>query len=331
MEKEYIDQSNLYTIGLEIGGTNIKVIIINSTYLTNSNLNKINLTNEDYSKIFYFKTSDNPNETIEKIMNKIVEEIKYSNLIQNIGISSFGPLGISKNKENYGYILNTPKIGWSLFDIVGLISKSLNINKNIIKIETDVNSAALLEFKFGNHFNINENSRIQSLAYITIGTGCGIGIIADGRLIHGLLHPEGGHIRVKKHKFDNFDGVCIYHQDCAEGLITNVSIKERKSLKTVDEVEGLDDNDEIWDFFSYYVAQICLNLVYLVSVEKIIIGGGIINRESLLSKIRKYFITLNNNYINMPQLSENIDDYIVRTDFKNNSGILSSLSLALDN
>lgn len=152
--------------------------------------------------------------------------------------------------------------------------------------------------------------------------------MCNGQLIHGLQHPEGGHVRVERHSKDNFKGVCSVHTNCLEGLVTNHAIKERKNLSTVEECKDVSDNDEIWDCIGYYIAQVCLSLLYLVSVEKIIIGGGIINREILLEKIRTDFIQLNNNYIDQPILKkEAIHNYITRTGFENYAGILSAFTL----
>jgi fructokinase len=158
----------------------------------------------------------------------------------------------------------------------------------------------------------------------------GVGIVCDGKVIHGLQHPEGGHIRVSKHENDNFKGICPIHQNCLEGYITNNAIKERKNLNSVELCTEVLDSDEIWDYISYYIAQQCLNLLYLLSIEKIIIGGGVINREILLGKVRENFIKLNNNYIDNPILKEEkIHEYIDRTGFKNYSGIISAFSLSL--
>lgn len=334
-------------IGLEIGGTNIKVNIlkIQDNFLEKEfKITSIDLKNGTISKIFNFKTTDNPISTITPITEAIIANISDVSLIQKIGISSFGPLGISKQNDKYGFILTTPKKGWTNFDLIGTISSQLQIGKELFEIETDVNAAAILEYKYGSHYiyhgnnpinslnKVDKAKKISSLAYITIGTGCGIGIYLNDNLIHGLLHPEGGHMRISKRHNDSFEGVCCYHKDCVEGLITNVSIRERKKLSSVDDVGLLSDDDEIWDIISDYIAQVCLNLVYITSVEKIIIGGGIINRECLLPKIRKYFLQLNNDYIKNDLFTEKgIVDFIVRTEFKNESGILSALSLCLNN
>lgn len=316
-----------YLLAFEIGGTN--------TVVSFSNRNNLNSIIDDFKNkevfeklVLKFKTGNEPEKLFKEIHDKLNNHIDFKNSkISKIGISCFGPLGLNKNKSDYGFILNTPKLGWIKVNVIELIEKNFSISKQDIVIETDVNAAALLEIKSA----ISMKSNISNLAYITIGTGCGIGLVVDKNLVHGMLHPEGGHIRVNRHKNDNFKGVCIYHSDCAEGLITNVSIKERFNLKEVDDVVNIKDDDEIWEILGYYIAQVCINLTYLVSVEKIIIGGGIINRKGLIEKVRNHLFNLNNNYIDVQQLSkEGLENYVVRSEFLNNCGILSAFSLIID-
>ncbi len=164
--------------------------------------------------------------------------------------------------------------------------------------------------------------------YITIGTGVGAGIVSNGRVLEGILNPNVGHITVTRHPKDTFPGNCPIHKDCLEGLISNNAIRERKNLENVDKCSEVSDDDEIWDFISYYLGQLCLSLLYILSTEKIIIGGGVINRESLLKKTRDSFISINNNYVDHPNLrKEYIENFITRTNFKNYSGIISAFNL----
>lgn len=120
------------------------------------------------------------------------------------------------------------------------------------------------------------NKSVNSIAYITIGTGLGIGIICEGKLVHGLLHPEGGHIRVNRHKDDEYKGCCRIHGDCLEGMVTNHALKERKGFSSADHCSDIEGDDVVWDIIAYYIAQGCLSLLYLLSIEKIVIGINIL-------------------------------------------------------
>ena len=310
-----------YLLSLELGGTSIKALLISKNEYLSTSIHDI--FKLETIKEFSVHTTNNPHQTIKDLTDQILNFISFINgKVIKVGIGSFGPLGLNIKKDYYGFITTPPKEGWQMLDLLSTLSKYLNISKEHFTLETDVNAAVMLEYKYGNHNK-------DSIAYITIGTGCGIGIISEGNIIHGLQHTEGGHIFIKKDILDkDFNGVCKYHSDCAEGLISNIAIKQRMQLSSVDEIIQLSDTDTIWDLEAYYISQICLNLLYLVSIEKIIIGGGIINREILLPKIQKQLQSLNSNYIDHPQLSdENIKSFIIRTEFKNNTGLLAGLSI----
>jgi len=125
----------------------------------------------------------------------------------------------------------------------------------------------------------------ESLCYITVGTGIGIGLVINGKCVHGMMHPEGGHARVPLLESDKFEGVCPFHKNCLEGLCTNVAIQKRLGLASVEDVAKLGDDHEIWNTLAYYLGTFCANLYLAVSVERIIIGGGVMNRTILFAKI----------------------------------------------
>jgi fructokinase len=145
-----------------------------------------------------------------------------------------------------------------------------------VAFDTDVNIVAAFEYYHGDH-NVHE-----SLAYVTIGTGIGVGLVINGKMVHGLVHPEGGHIRVPLLKEDeDYEGVCIFHKNCLEGLCTNVSIAKRLN-KTIDDLKDVEDNNSVWDKIGYYIGLCCANLSLTLSVEKIVLGGGVMERKVLL-------------------------------------------------
>lgn len=313
---------NDYVLSLEFGGTSIKAYLLQ----IESDISNVVISSKlvEDSKIMSFKTTSEPQKCVDEICNSILEEIKGGRIVK-VGVGCFGPISINKKDSTYGKLLNTPKENWAFFDVLSALSNGLKVAKDDFRIETDVNAAVLLEYFLGNH-------KVDNIAYITIGTGVGIGLISEGKIIHGLVHTEGGHINVKRHDKDTLEGVCKFHKDCAEGLTTNIALKERKGFKDVFEIESLPDEDTIWDLEAYYIAQICMNLLYLVSIEKIVIGGGIINREILLPKIRDHIISMNNGYYQHDKLTkEKIHLFVQRTEFKNHTGILGGLNLALNN
>lgn len=164
----------------------------------------------------------------------------------------------------------------------------------------------------------NDPNIKESLCYVTVGTGIGIGLIVNGKCVHGMMHPEGGHVRVplnplEKTHYNNFAGVCPFHGNCIEGLCTNVAIKERLGLQDVHDAIKLEDDNPIWDLIGGYLGQFCANLYLTVSVERIVIGGGICGRPIVMEKIRKYFVESLNNYVQLKQISaEQMSSFIAR-------------------
>jgi len=158
----------------------------------------------------------------------------------------------------------------------------------------------------------------ESLCFVTVGTGIGIGLIINGKCVHGMMHPEGGHVRVpisplENTVYNNFMGICSFHGNCLEGLCTNVAIKERLGLADVHAIKDLPDDNPVWELLGYYLGDFCANLYLTVSVERIIIGGGVCERAVLMQKIRERFIVSLANYVVMPQISaENVSSFIVR-------------------
>jgi len=253
-----------------------------------------------------------PTTTPEETLNKVIEFYK-DNKVEKIGIGCFGPIDINKNSNCYGSILDTPKVGWSRFNIVEYLQKSLNIS---IVITTDVNAAALAEVKVGNSRDLN------NILYLTVGTGIGVGVIIDNKFINGVNHPEMGHIALRKHPKDNFKGNCCFHDDCFEGLASGPAIEKRYNLKG----ENLHNNDEVWDIIGYYIGQAIAIYTFIFSPKRIIIGGGVAHQQSLLPIIKKYFKMFNNNYINNRYI-QNIDSYIQFTSLNDRAGLIGSILL----
>lgn len=233
--------------------------------------------------------------------------------ISAMGIGSFGPIGINESKDNYGYILATPKPGWSEFDFLGQMKAKYDIP---FVWTTDVNAAAYGELKKGAAQGKN------SCIYLTVGTGIGGGVVIDGKIFSGINHPEMGHIHVKRHPDDDYEGKCPYHKDCLEGLAAGPSLEARTGIKGQD----LPEDHPIWEIQAYYIAQALMSYVLTLAPERIILGGGVMNQDHLLMKIRQSFVEQVAGYVETPPVSE----YIVRWGLPNESGITGCLLLAED-
>lgn len=162
-----------------------------------------------------------PTETPEITLAKVVEFFQDKG-VERLGIGSFGPIDINKNSKTYGYITKTPKLAWTDCDVVGYLKKYFEIP---IYFDTDVNGAALGEATWG------AAKGLENCLYLTIGTGIGGGALVSGKLVHGMLHPEMGHILVKRHSEDKYEGKCPFHKDCLEGMAAGPAIEERWGKK----------------------------------------------------------------------------------------------------
>ncbi|MDF7672245.1 ROK family protein [Lactobacillus sp. ESL0701] len=215
--------------------------------------------------------------------------------ITAISIASFGPIEIRQTAANYGYITTTPKKGWQNTDFVGFIKKQVNVP---IFFTTDVNGSAYGEYVM----SLLSNEDIDSLVYYTIGTGVGGGAIIDGKLVGSLGHPEMGHVLLKRHPGDlNFTGVCPYHQDCLEGLVSGPTFEARLGKAGKD----VPLTDPVWDIMSYYVAQAILQVTLILRPDKVVFGGGVTS-EAFLQKVRRDFAKMLNGYVEVPDLAKYI-------------------------
>ena len=254
-----------------------------------------------------------PTQTPELIMPQMIAYYKKFQ-IEALGIGTFGPADLNPASKTYGYITTTPKLAWANYNILGTFSNALRIP---VGFDTDVNAAALGEASFGCMQDV------QTGIYITIGTGIGVGVIAEGKLLHGMLHPEGGHILLARHKSDRYPGCCPYHTNCFEGLASGPALEGRYGKKAIE----LSDMPEVWELEAEYIAQALVNYILILSPERIVLGGGVMHQEQLFSKIRQKTAELLNGYIKTKQLN-NLDTYIVPSSLNDTQGILGCLKLA---
>jgi len=255
-----------------------------------------------------------PTTTPEETFGQVIDFFKQYD-VEAIGIGTFGPVDLHRDSPTYGYITSTPKPHWSNVDFVGAIKKHFPVP---IGFDTDVNAAALGEQLWG------AAKGNQSCIYITVGTGIGVGAIVEGRLVHGLLHPEMGHIFIRRHPDDEFAGSCPIHGDCLEGLASGPAIEKRWGKKGIE----LSDRTDVWELEAFYLGQAIAQYILILSPEKVIVGGGVAHQPSLLPLVRQNVLDFLNGYVQHDAILRHIDDYIVRPGLGDNAGICGALALA---
>ena len=266
---------------------------------------------DDLKEVVRFPTTT-PDETIAKTL-AFFEPYKQN--LKSIGIASFGPVDPNPNSPTYGYITSTPKPGWANADLGGRVSQALGIP---MVFDTDVNGAALGEYTWG------AAKSHESALYLTVGTGIGGGAIVGGQRLHGLIHPEMGHVMVPRAPGDTFEGNCPYHVTCLEGMATGPALKKRWGTSA----ENLPPDHEAWDIEAFYLAMAVVNYILILSPQVVIMGGGVMDQMQLFPKIRQIVQDTLNGYINTPVITEEIDTYIVPPALGNRAGVLGSIALA---
>lgn len=253
-----------------------------------------------------------PTKTPETTMPEMIQWFKAKK-IEALGIGCFGPIDPDKDSPTYGYITSTPKLAWKDYNIVGAFEEQLCCP---VGFDTDVNGSALGEVTFG------QAKDKKNIVYLTVGTGIGAGVYAEGKLLHGMLHPEAGHILMRRREDDHYEGKCPYHKTCLEGLAAGPAIEERWGKKGIE----LQNRDEVWDLEAYYLAQALTNYILILAPQLIILGGGVMHQEQLFTRIRAYVKDMLNGYIKTKEL-EDIDHYIVPASLHDDQGIMGALEL----
>jgi len=236
--------------------------------------------------------------------------------LTGIGIASFGPVDPNPASPTFGYITTTPKPGWAHTNLAGPIRQALRMP---VGFDTDVNGAALGEGRWG------AAQGLDTFVYITIGTGIGGGAMANGRLVHGLIHPEMGHVLPPHDRTaDPFEGVCPYHGDCLEGLASGPAIEQRWHKKAKD----LAPDHPAWDLEAKYLAHGIVPQIYIMSPQRIIMGGGVMEQTHLFPKVCRHVREILRGYIQSSTILEEINRYIVPPGLGNRSGVLGAIALA---
>ncbi|MBQ3447669.1 MAG: ROK family protein [Synergistaceae bacterium] len=263
-----------------------------------------------------------PTGTPEETMPQIIEYFRAKldvpegeEKIQAIGVACFGPVDVRPNSKTYGNILYTPKIPWRNFPMVKTLRDALD---NIpVGFDTDVNGSLLGEATWGCAKGLTD------AVYFTIGTGIGMGAMSGGTLIHGMLHPEAGHIKMAPIPGDEYAGHCPNHGTCFEGMACGPAIEARWGKPG----KELREMPEVWDLEAKYIAQALTSIIYTLSPQKIILGGGVMGQAQLFPLIRKYVLENVNGYLDTKEL-RNINAYITPAALNGNQGIMGALKLA---
>ncbi len=257
-----------------------------------------------------------PAETIGRAVDFFRQQERELGPLAALGVASFGPVDPNPASPTYGHIMPTPKPGWSHTDMVGPFKAALNLP---VGFDTDVNAAALSEWRWGAAQNCDP------AMYITIGTGIGGGILANGQMIHGLVHPETGHLPLPHDLTrDPFPGSCPFHGDCFEGLANGPAMEKRWGQRA----ETLPPDHPAWDLEAHYIALALASYIYTLSPQRIVLGGGVSQQPQLMPLIHQKVQKLINGYVQSPQILENIAAYIVPPALGSHTGVLGAIALA---
>ena len=287
--------------GIEGGGTKFNCIVATSP--------------DDIRREERFPTTT-PNETLDKAIRFFKQAEADFGKLSALGIACFGPLDPKPASPTFGFILPTTKPNWSNVNVLGKIKSAFDIP---IAFDTDTNGAAFGEWKWG------AAQGLDTFIYLTIGTGIGGGALVNGKLLHGLLHPEMGHIRIPHDKSrDPFEGICPFHKDCFEGLASGPAIEKRWGQKG----ETLPPEHPAWDLEARYIALALANFILTISPQRIIIGGGVSGQKFIFPMIRVKVKEILNKYVQSSAVGENIDAYIVPPALGIRSGVLGAIALA---
>ena len=259
-----------------------------------------------------------PTTTPEKTLGHVVEFFRASQVqIDALGVSSFGPVDLNRASTTYGYITTTPKLAWRNADLLGPLEQ-FGVP---VAFDTDVNGAAYGEYRFG------ATKDLDTFVYYTIGTGIGGGGMVGGTLMHGLTHPEMGHMMLPHDRVgDPFPGCCPSHGDCFEGLASGPALEQRWDVDPA----RLDADHPAWQLEAHYIALALANTVSVISPQRIVLGGGVMQNEFLFPLIRSKLAQILNGYVQHPAILEDLDAFVVPPGLGTSSGVFGAAALALD-
>lgn len=285
--------SNKMVAGIELGGT--KTVVA---------LGSPDGTIQERSRI----ATEGPDETLEQA----ISWLKKRSVFSAIGVAAFGPLRLDRDAPDYGSMLATPKPGWSGYDVVGRLADAFPDTP--VVIETDVNAALWAEVCIG------AARGLKSAAYITVGTGIGAGLLVNGVVVHGSLHPEFGHLKVPRAPGDEFGGCCPFHQDCLEGMASGSALEARWSVSS----DQLPPDHAAWELEAWYLAHGILALLATVSPSRVVVGGGVSQTTGLHDRIARCLSDIAGGYFG----PHDFVDFVVPPLLEQDAGIRGALLLA---
>jgi fructokinase len=294
-----MDEEGPLVAGVELGGTKCIAVLARGRTI----IEDIRIATEE------------PDETLASLHAVVTGWVRTS-AVAALGIASFGPIMLDRADDQFGHLLLTTKPGWSGADI-GRLAEGF---AGPVAIDTDVNAAALAEWRWGGGIGLDV------LAYLTIGTGIGGGLIMNGRPVHGLLHPEMGHVFVRRSPGDKFPGVCPIHGDCLEGLASGPAIAARAGMAA----KSVPAGDPAWRLAGEALGEMLVSLVLIAAPQRVLIGGGIgIGQPQLLAAARSVLARRLNHYVPRPELDAGIERFVAPAQLGNQAGPLGAVALAL--
>ncbi len=259
-----------------------------------------------------------PTTTPAETLGRVIDFFRAHGPIRALGVGSFGPIDLHEGSPTYGFVTTSPKAEWQSADVVGPLRRALGVP---VAFDTDVNAAAIAEHRWG------AGAGTRSLLYVTVGTGIGGGFVVDGAPLHGLVHPEMGHVPVRRgarEDDDGFAGICPFHGDCLEGVASGAAIAARWGRPA----EALGREHEAWNHVARDLGRALATFVLVLSPERIVLGGGVAGDGALLPAIRAHLRDALGGYVASPELLDRIDEYVVTPSLGDRAGVLGAIALA---
>lgn len=289
--------------GIETGGTKVACGIADQT-----NPTELVMTRR-------FATTT-PGETIARI-NQFLEDAHRDFGLDAVGLASFGPVNVDPALPRYGWITGTSKPGWSNTKLIERIASHIDLP---IALVSDVSGAALGEQQWG------AGRAVPSVAYATFGTGVGVGVVLDGRVLHGNGAPEVGHLLVRRHPLDDFIGTCPFHGDCLEGLASGPAVLARWGTDSSHLPPRI--QQQAFQVIGFYIAQAVAAVAYTTGVQRVVVAGGVLKADGLLDEARRQLTVVTGGPLAGHPIASDPWDFLVAPELGDRSGVLGAIAAA---